>query len=579
MGPLPYDGGFAVRVWAPHASAVAVVGDFNGWSPDAHPLTAEDGGCWYTDIEGARAGQEYQLLLRTEAGELRRVDPYARQVTNSVGNGILVDPIEFDWQGDDFACPPRHELVVYELHVGTFDGGAGTFAGAVERLDHLADLGVNAIELMPVAEFAGDDSWGYNPAHPFAVESVYGGPDGLRLLVREAHRRGIAVLVDVVHNHLGPSDLATWQFDGWSENGKGGIYFYNDDRSATPWGDTRPDYGRPEVRRYLVDHALMWLREYHVDGLRFDMTAYIRSTDGNGDDLPDGWSLLREVNEAVRDAFPDAVTIAEDLRGDARVTAGGDGGLWFHSQWDGQFVHPVRTALAAPDDGARPMALVAQALANSYGDGFDRVIYTESHDEVANGSTRVPSEVDPDDPTSWRAQKLSTLGAALALTSRGIPMLFQGQEWLQGGYFQDTVPLDWSAAERHAGTVRLYRDLIALRRDADGWTAGLRGAGLDVHHVDEQAKVIAFRRWTTGGPGDDVLVVANLAGEQRWDQVIGVPAAGTWRVRLNSDVPVYGDFAGEGSGDVEATAEGADGQPARVVVGIGAYSVLVLSRD
>ena len=125
---------------------------------------------------------------------------------------------------------------------------------------------------MPVMEFAGDFSWGYNPAHIFAVESGYGGPDALKDLVKQAHRRGLALIVDVVYNHFGPSDLDLWQFDGWSENGKGGIYFYNDDRSSTPWGDTRPDYGRDEVRRFIHDNAMMWFYDFHVDGLRFDMT-------------------------------------------------------------------------------------------------------------------------------------------------------------------------------------------------------------------------------------------------------------------------------------------------------------------
>ena len=118
----------------------------------------------------------------------------------------------------------------------------------LQRLDHLVKLGINAIQIMPIVEFVGDYSWGYNPAHIFAVESAYGGPDGFKQLVWEAHKRGIAVILDVVYNHFGPSDLDLWQFDGWQENNKGGIYFYNDHRSKTPWGDTRPDYGRGEVR-------------------------------------------------------------------------------------------------------------------------------------------------------------------------------------------------------------------------------------------------------------------------------------------------------------------------------------------
>jgi 1,4-alpha-glucan branching enzyme len=175
----------------------------------------------------------------------------------------------------------KDELVIYELHVGTLnvktEGQTGTFDSAMEKLPYLRDLGINAVELMPVAEFPGDFSWGYNPAHPFAVESGYGGADGLKRFVKAAHQHGIAVIIDVVYNHLGPSDLALWQFDGWSENGKGGIYFYNDHRAQAPWGETHPDYGRGEMRRYLRDNALMWLDEYRTDGLRWDMIIYIKN--------------------------------------------------------------------------------------------------------------------------------------------------------------------------------------------------------------------------------------------------------------------------------------------------------------
>ena len=133
------------------------------------------------------------------------------------------------------------------------------------------------------------------------MESAYGGPDGFKNFVREAHRRGLAVILDVVYNHFGPSDLDLWQFDGWQENDKGGIYFYNDHRSETPWGDTRPDYGRPEVRQFILDNALMWLEEYHIDGLRYDMILYIRSVHGGDEEIPkDDRSEERRVGKECR---------------------------------------------------------------------------------------------------------------------------------------------------------------------------------------------------------------------------------------------------------------------------------------
>jgi hypothetical protein len=300
MGSIPFPGGFTFRVWAPFATAVTVAGEFNGWSEQATPLASEGNGYWSTDVGGAQRGHEYKYVLRTPSGDRWRNDPYARDVTHSAGNSIVYSDA-FDWGPSGFRMPPWDELVIYELHVGTFNdapGGApGGFQSVAARLDYLRNLGINAVELMPSAEFATDFSWGYNPAHIFTIESAFGGPDALKTLIRAAHERGIAVIVDVVYNHLGPDDLDLWQFDGWNENGKGGIYFYNDDRrSQTPWAHTRPDYGRPEVVAFLRDNAGMWLEEFRVDGLRWDATGYIRNIYGGNDmsnDIPDGWRLMQ----------------------------------------------------------------------------------------------------------------------------------------------------------------------------------------------------------------------------------------------------------------------------------------------
>jgi 1,4-alpha-glucan branching enzyme len=391
------------------------------------------------------------------------------------------------------------------------------------------------------------------------------------------------VILDVVYNHFGPSDLHLWQFDGWSEHGRGGIYFYGDDRASTPWGETRPDYGRAEVREYIRDNALMWIRDYHVDGLRLDMTLYMRTIGGHGTpDLADGWSLCQWVNAEIRAARPDAITIAEDLQNNEYLTKPADeGGAGFTAQWDARFVHPVRAAAAAPADEARSMASVADALAFRYnGDAWHRVIYSESHDEVANGKQRVPSEIDQADPAAPAAQKRSTLAAALVCTAPGIPMLFQGQEFLQDGWFRDDRAIDWSRVDAHPGIVRLYHDLIAIRRNRTGVTRGLRGQGLLVSHVNEEANVIGFQRWLAHGPGDDVIVVANLSAASFDDYRIGLPMDGPWHVRLNTDASVYTDAGGDqGPAQVVAAPEPADGLPASGVLHLPPYSVLVLSQD
>lgn len=585
MGAVPYDRGTGFRVWAPHAEWVGVEGSFNNWDAAKNPMNPEDNGYWFIAINGAKPGDEYKFVIKNGKQQLHKIDPYAQEVTNSVGNGVIYDHAAYDWEGDAYQLPGHHELVIYEAHVGTFYDASGdkpgTFALAEKKLDHLVDLGVNVVQLMPVAEFAGDFSWGYNPAHIFAVESAYGGPDGLKSFIKKAHSKGLAVVIDVVYNHFGPSDLDLWQFDGWSENDKGGIYFYNDWRSSTPWGDTRPDYGRGEVRQFIRDNALMWIRDYHADGLRFDMTPYIRSVDAMGAELPDGWSLMRWVNEEVQALRPGALTVAEDMQGNPKITGLEDDDAGFSAQWDGRFVHPIREAIITYNDYDRSIGEVAEAASLIYdADAFRRVIYTESHDEVANGQARVVNEINPHDEQGWYAQKRSTIGAALVMTSPGIPMLFQGQEFLEGGWFRDTVPVDWSLDKKYQGITRLYRDLIQLRRDWHSTTKGLKGHGVSCYHQNNDAKVMAMHRWSDGGPGDDVVVVINLSAEPHEHYRIGMPASGLWKLRFNSDSTDYSSqFGGFASFDADATGEGQDGQPASAEVSVGPYSVLIYSQD
>ncbi len=586
MGAILMENGIAFRVWAPHAQEVSVIGDFNDWNAQRNPLESEGNGYWYGEVPEAKVGQSYRFWLQTANGEVTRIDPYARAVTNSIGNGIIHDP-KFDWEDDDFHIDAWNKLVIYEMHVGSFsedaDETTGTFEKAFERIDHLKRLGVNAIQIMPVTEFAGDRSWGYNPSHIFAVESAYGGPDAFKQLIKALHKEGIAVILDVVYNHFGPSDLDLWRFDGWSENDGGGIYFYQDWKSLTPWGHSRPDYGRDEVRRFIHDNAMMWLKEYHVDGLRYDATVYIRTVNGPGDkDLPEGWSLLQWINSDVATLFPGRILIAEDLQSNEWLTKSvGAGGAGFSAQWDASFVHPIRAAVIASDDNHRSMPAIASAISLKYNDAaFHRIIYSESHDEVANGKARVPQEISPNEPTNYFAQKRSTLAAALVFTAPGVPMLFQGQEFLQGEWFQDNLPLDWHQNEEFHGIVRLYRDLIRLRLNEEGVTRGLTGQHIQIKHVNDADNVIAFHRWEQGGPGDDTLIVANFTNQPKENYQIGFPSEGLWKLRLNSDAPVYSDdFSGFKSSDVTAQKGDYDGFPATAAVNIGPYSVLIFSQD
>jgi len=393
----------------------------------------------------------------------------------------------------------------------------------------------------------------------------------------------------VVCNHFGPDDLDLWQYDGWSENGKGGIYFYNDERSWTPWGENRPDYGSGEVRQFLRDSALLWLDEFHADGLRLDATLFIRNWRGENNqpeaDLPDGWTLMQWINEEKNRFFPGSISIAEDIQQNHTITKPiSAGGLGYDSQWDPAFNHPVRGAIVALEDSQRSMAEVAHAIEFRYNeDAIQRVIYSESHDSVANGQSRIPQEVDQNDTASYFARKRSTLAAGLVMTTPGIPMLFEGQEFLQDGAFSDDAVLDWSKLKSFKRINRLYRDLIHLRRNLFGNTKGLTGPYVRVHHLNDQDKIIAFHRWAGGGPKDDVIVVASFTHRSLEEGYrIGFPRGGRWTIRFNSDWKGYSaDFndVTNPEGHVLAEKEALDGCEYSGIVALPSYGLLILSQE
>ncbi|NCD23835.1 MAG: 1,4-alpha-glucan branching protein, partial [Spartobacteria bacterium] len=519
------------------------------------------------DVPGARPGQRYKYVFN---GTIWKRDPRARQVTHSNGDSVVYDPAAFDWGNDRAPEIARNDIVIYQLHVGTFAGKdpPATFDDAIPRLDHLRDMGVTAIQLMPVNEFPGGRSWGYNPSDLFAIETDYGGPDALKRFVRAAHDRGLAVFADVVHNHYGPTDLDLWQFDGWSENGFGGIYFYNDSRAYTPWGTTRPDFGRPEVRAFIRDQIRMFTDEYHVDGFRWDSVYNVIHTDQGPNEL--GAELLRDVNAELAETRPNVFRIAED--------SAFERDLRFDAQWDIGHCWALFNQLATPFDPERDMATVAGSLSDW--PGFQRVVFTEAHDYVGklnDDRSRVPTMIHPEDPESIWARKRALLGAALVLTTPGIPMIFQGQEAFETQAFHDDVPLRWDRTNSHAGIVRAYADLIRLRRNRDGATPGLKGAGVHVHHLDHDNKVVAFVRWDQGGPTDDVVGVANFSSVDfdRNDYAIQFPSAGTWHRHFNGDSTRYAsDFRDVGADVLEAA-----GEPPTATVSMGKYSLQIFSRN
>jgi 1,4-alpha-glucan branching enzyme len=582
VGAIAHKTGVDFCVWAPFATGVAVTGSFNDWQ--ALPMDSDDDGYWSVTVKGARPGQEYKFIVSNGEQLLYKNDPRDLQITTSDGNSVIADT-DFDWEIDAPRPYNQNESVLYELHVGTFNrpdpAMSGTFESAIEKLDYLADLGVTTIEVMPVGSMPMDRGWGYAIDYLFSVESMYGGRHGFMEFIKAAHERGMAVILDVVYNHIGPDEnLDLWQFDGWSENGKGGIYFYNDWRATTPWGETRPDYGREEVRQFLLDNASMWLTDFHLDGLRVDSTIFIRNVKGNnddpGNDIPEAWHLLQKVTDIARKINPRAVLIAEDVGANDYVTKPtNEGGAGFGAQWQVNLPYIVRDALSTINDSDRNIHAIADQLAKRFNDdAFKRVVYSDSHDSAANnGAKRLNEEISPGQPASVYARQRSLLAAGLTLTIPGMPMLLQGEEFLQGGNFNDWQALEWDKSEQFKGIVLAYKHLIGLRKNQHGNTAGLLGQSVNVLHLNDEAKVLAYHRWNQGGRGDDVVVILNFANKTLESYRLNFPRPGTWTVRFNSSWKGYSpDFKEVNVNEVQVDSDTG-------TLTLPPYSVLILSQD
>ncbi|HUB26284.1 MAG TPA: alpha-amylase family glycosyl hydrolase [Tepidisphaeraceae bacterium] len=590
LGATPDDHGVTFRVWAPFVDSVGVT--VNGKDPT--PMAREAGhsnrsdDTWFAYVAGVKPGDHYRYVIRCNGviGEFN--DPRAIEVTSPLRNAwsVVVAPIP---EAQPLPARALDQLVIYEMHIGTFhadDNGRFDFAGAAQKLDYLKDLNINAVELMPINEnkldrghAPGDYNWGYDPLSYFAVKSAYGTPKELKEFIAQCHARGIAVILDVVYNHMaGGNFLERW--GGFTTaNLTGGVYFYAGEAGRSPWGP-RPDYSRPQVRDYIADNVRMWFDQFGFDGIRSDSVSNIRNFSGarrsREQPNPDGITLLRSINLE----FPDKIKIAEDLRSSALVTGAPAGnGLGFNSQWDNKLCDELRRTVATDDDDLTALAdLIAQTIGD---DAFGRVIYSEDHDQVGHPQDkgggepliRLPAVIDRHDPQSEKARRLSTLAAAIVLTSPGVPMLFQGQELFDPRTFDFSIAadMDWSRVERFHDVLQTYHDLIALRRNLDGTTRGLLGQHTRVFQVDSARHFLAYRRWDQGGARDDVIVLVNLSDQPRAAVRFGLPSDGRWVARFRSDMQT--------SPATTATGDPTDGMNFSGQLTIGPYSVAILSQD
>lgn len=508
--------------YAPGKREVYLIGSFNDWNLRADPLVEQPGGLWRIEKPLAPGRHEYQFCVDDD---LIVCDPYARELGTRRGTEtptavIEVGAASYPWQHDGWPRPTRDDLVIYEVHIGDFSP-EGNFRGLLDRLDLIKELGVNAIELMPVMEFAGGESaWGYEPLHFFAIHPSYGSAAEFKALVDGAHSRGIAIILDIVLAHTAHAHTFNR------------LYRYED----SPWygpslGETNQfgfpalDHGKPAVAAYVKDVLTYWLAEFHVDGFRFDYCL------GIGARLDMGMPYLVAV---CRTLDPNAYLIAEYLPEEQGVLRC----CTFDGAWHGRFKSAIHALLRETDYRDFSIYRFREALVSfdprddGYTDVTAPVNYLESHDEerllcVLSREAGFEPEV---------VEAKGRLAATLLLTLPGIPMLYQGQEWGEETDKQVNArnTLRWIERETPRGR-RLfdhYCTLLTARRQQPA----LRGSDIAFLAVERDKRLVAYHRRHAGedGTANHVVVAANFTPVVQ-GLTIPFPAAGRWRDRLTGD--------------------------------------------
>ena len=584
LGALPHASGTRFTVWAPHASRIDL--KLPAESRPPLPMIRRAGGYFETDAPDVRTGHRYVYILD---GHKQRPDPASRSQPEGVhGPSEVVDPHQFQWTDRHWHGPAREQLIIYEIHVGTLTD-KGTFQAIIPHLEYLRHLGVTAIELMPVAQFPGTRNWGYDGVGLFAPQNTYGGPQGLKALVDACHQHGLAVILDVVYNHVGPEGNYLGDF---------GPYFT--DRYRTPWGPAI-NYDGPEsddVRHFVVSNALYWITEYHIDALRLDAVHGIYDFSA--------LHILKELSDAVHTEAGQlgrtALLIAESDLNDSRIISPpAEGGYGLDAQWSDDFHHALHTLLTGERAGYYEDFGRLADLATALQDGF---VYTGQHSKHRrrrHGSTvrhRPPHQLvicaQNHDQVGNRAlgERLSVLvpweslkaAATAVLLAPQTPMLFMGEEYGETAPFQyfvdhsDTdlnqavregrkkefaafgwtevpdpldaatfersrVHLDATHDERQNALLGWYRRLIHLRKTLPPYTT-FRGHQ-QVHSFEEQ-QVVTIHRWTE--EGDATLVIVGL--NTKPTQVLLDKPEGTWTLEAASWASEYG---GKGESPVPHT--------------------------
>jgi 1,4-alpha-glucan branching enzyme len=621
--------GATFRCLARRAKNVWVVGSFNGWTADDASLLNRRGDFWVGFIAGAKAGDRYKLRVE---GELSppigwKRDPYARELTKAPphprSDCIVHDPTSYPWHDGNDVPPYFHDLVVYQLHVGTFNGPnretrVAKFLDVLGKLDYLVALGVNALLFLPIAEFSSERGLGYEGADIFSPEQDYcvdtaeapnylplvnslrsraGLPQvdaafltvqshQLKVLIELCHLRGLAVLFDVVYNHIGmqvteqPESL--WNFEEARMQRDSDSYFFSDQDWAGPCFDI--DWKEP-CRQFLIDNGSFFLREYHVDGLRYDeVSALVETNQGYG------WRFCQNITGTLRAQNPRAIQIAEYWRPgpDPWIVSTEWGHAGFDACYHDGLRYAIRDAMRAASGGMGTtveMDRIARFLwPPCFNDAWRSLPHIENHDLVREGrDQRIPSLAAPGQTRSWWAQSRSRVASGLLLTAPGIPLLFMGQEFYEDKPWHDDARyypgnllwwegLDTGKDRAMVNFHRFMEELIWLRRNQPA----LRGDRLNVFHCRNDNRVLAFHRWLELD-GHDVVVVASLNDYTFAEYELPWPAGGWWREIFNSEA--YDDYTPAGNyGGITAWWAARDGMPATARLVLPANSLLVFAR-
>lgn len=590
LGAHPSESGTTFAVWAPNAREVRVAGDFNDWDGSAHPLAPAGGGVWSGVVEGVGAGALYKYQVHGSDGRWRdKADPMAQATEAPPAQASVVHRSSYAW-GDDAWMSGRagatsHDrpMSIYEVHLGSWRAGLGYHELAEQLTAYLVETGFTHVEFMPVAEHPYGGSWGYQVTSYYAPTARWGTPDEFKLLVDTLHQAGIGVLLDWVPAHFPKDDWALARFDGTP------LYEHPDPRRGEhpDWGTYVFDYGRPEVRNFLVANALFWLREYHVDGLRVDAVAsmlYLDYSRKDGQWAPnvhggrenlEAIALLQETNATAYRMSPGIVTVAEESTAWPGVTRPTHlGGLGFGMKWNMGWMHDALGYLAHdPVHRQYHHHQLTFSMMYAYSENF---VLPLSHDEVVHGKGSLLRKLPGD---RWR--QLATLRAFLAYmwAHPGKQLLFMGGEFGQDSEWAESRELDWWLLDHadHAGVKTLVGDLNQTYRDHPAlWSLDTDPAGFEwIDANDAAGNVFSFLR--RGADGSVLACVTNFSAMPHENYRLGLPTDGVWDEVLNTDATLYTGSGVGNLGSVSASGGPFHGRPASAVLRVPPLGTLWLT--